>query len=202
MWTNIKYPINEYFLSVQGEGLECGKPSLFLRFGKCNLRCDFCDTAPALKEYKYFSLKQIINILNRYNSKTRRLIITGGEPLLYDLEGLLSSARKFHYKIFVETNGTIYQEWLTNADHVTVSPKRGSRQNNRVLKLADELKFVIQKKIDFKFVEQFMPFEPSFLMPVDNDVRTAGLIINYLKTSTFKDCLRLGIQMQKIYQIK
>lgn len=198
---NIKYPINEYFLSVQGEGEQYGKLSLFLRFGKCNLRCSYCDTDYAFTEYKYFSFKHIENILKKYKSKTDRLIITGGEPLLYDLKEIVKNAKKLHYKISVETNGTLYQQWLENVDYVTVSPKKGSRQNKQTLKLANELKFVVQKRSDFKFVEQFMPFKPSFLVPVSNDIEKARLIFDYLKRSKFKDCLRLGIQLQKIYEL-
>ncbi len=198
----IKYPINEYFLSIQGEGSEYGELALFLRFGKCNLRCSFCDTESALDQYEFFSLNTVKNILNKYHLKTNRLIITGGEPILYDLKELIKTAKRLGYKISVETNGTLYQEWLKNVDHITVSPKDKSKQNKETLKLAKELKFVIQKKSDFKFVEKFMPFKPSFLVPADNDTEAAGLIFNYLKKSKFKDCLRLGVQMQKVYGIR
>ncbi len=199
---SIKYPVNEYFLSVQGEGIQYGRLALFIRFGKCNLKCNFCDTKFALNEYEYLSLNRIKNLLKTHRIRTGQLIITGGEPLLYDLNDIINYAKKLKYKIFVETNGTLYQEWLEKIDWIVVSPKRDSQQNKHALELANELKFVIQKRSDFKFVEKFMPFNPAYLMPVSNDMKMADMIFNYLKKSKFKNCLRLGIQLHKAYNMK
>ncbi len=197
-----KYPFNEYFFSTQGEGFHIGKLALFFRFGRCNLRCKFCDTKAALDKYTFLTLQKIKNILKKYISKTNYLILTGGEPLLYDLKEIIKYAKKLKYVIAVETNGTLYQDWLKNIDWLTVSPKKQGEINKKVLKMADELKFVIQKKSDFTFVEQFMPFFPTFLMPVDNNIKIAELILNYIKKNKSTNCIRLGIQMHKVYNIK
>ena len=194
--------INEYFLSVQGEGINTGRLALFIRFGQCNLVCSFCDSKKALKNYKSYSLADIEKILIKYRSKTKWIILTGGEPLLHDLSLLIKKVKHYKYKIAMETNGTIYQSWLNNIDWITVSPKSGSKINNKVIKKASELKFVIVKPEDIKFAEKFMPFEPSFLMPVNNDRKVVRMIIKYLETSKYKDYFRLGIQMHKSYKIK
>ncbi|MBU1078243.1 MAG: 7-carboxy-7-deazaguanine synthase QueE [Spirochaetes bacterium] len=198
----LTYPVNEYFLSVQGEGANCGKLSLFLRFGRCNLDCSFCDTKYALKEFQYFSLSKIRNILKKQSTKADLLIITGGEPLLYDLSEVIRIAKQLKYSIAVETNGTLFQDWLKKTDWVTVSPKREGNIKKEVLKLAGELKFVIERKRDFKFVEQFMPFERTYLVPVDNNIEQADMIVRYLKKSKYRSFLKIGIQMQKVYHFK
>ena len=198
----IKYPVNEYFLSVQGEGSQYGKLALFLRFGECNLRCSYCDTKQAFNQYKLFSLLQIESILYKFSSKTNYLIFTGGEPLLHDLSDIIIIAKKYKYKISVETNGTIYKTWLKKIDHVVVSPKQKSEQDDRTIKIADELKFVIQKKSDFKFIEKFLPFTPVYLVPVNNDSFVAALIFSYLKKNKFSESVYLGIQMHKVYNLK
>ncbi len=199
---NNTFPINEFFLSVQGEGINSGKLALFLRFGKCNLSCSFCDTKNSLKIYFPFSLEKINLILKHYQGHTNFLILTGGEPLLYDISLLIPIIKKYKYKIAVETNGTLYQDWLKNVDWVTVSPKSKSRVHKKVLALASELKFTITKKQDLFFAEKFMPFTPSYLMPVNNSIKMAKLIMEYLKKSKYKSYFQLGIQLHKVYHFK
>ncbi len=195
------FPINEIFISVQGEGLNFGKVALFIRFGKCNLHCNFCDTKYAWNNFKLFSEKKIIKILEKNKNITSFLILTGGEPCLYDLTTLIKDAKKIGYTIAVETNGTIYQKWLEDVDWITVSPKK-EKIDQKILRLANELKFVILNKKSFKFVEKFMPFNPVILQPIDNKKEIAELIIEMMKKSKYKYFLRLGVQLQKVYDLK
>ena len=202
MALNNIFPVNEFFLSVQGEGINSGKLALFLRFGRCNLSCSFCDSKNSLKIYYPFSLDKINLILKHYRGYTNFLILTGGEPLLYDLSSLIPIIKKYKYKIAVETNGILYQNWLKNVDWVTVSPKSKSRVHKKVLALASELKFIITKNSDLFYAEKFMPYTPSFLMPVNNNLKIAKLIVDYLKKSKYKKYFQLGIQLHKVYHFK
>lgn len=198
---DIQYPINEYFVSVQGEGALQGRVALFIRFGLCNLKCSFCDTKKALSKYKEYSFTQIEEILEKYRAQTQFLILTGGEPLLHNLEDLCGIAKKMKYWIAVETNGTLYQKWVKHVDYITVSPKRGEELNKKMIKQANELKFVIESQKDIDFAETFMPFLPTYLMPCNNKKNKAKLILDYLKKSPFHQFMHLGVQMHKVYKI-
>ncbi len=197
----ILLPVNEIFVSIQGEGLNFGKIALFIRFGKCNLHCEFCDTKYAWNNFELIPEKNIIDILKKNRKITSFLIITGGEPCLYDLQNIIKKAKQFGYTIAVETNGTIYQKWLEMVDWITVSPKN-EKIDKKVLKLADELKFVILNKKSFKLVNRFMPFNPVILQPVDNNKKIAKLILKEIQKSKYKKFFRLGIQLQKVYGFK
>ncbi len=198
---NQDFPITEIFTSVQGEGFHSGKFALFIRFGKCNLKCDFCDTKYAWDNYKFISEKAIFKILDKNIKITNFLIITGGEPTLYNLMSIVNYAKNLGYYISVESNGTLYKEWLEKVDWITISPKNRNI-NKKILNLANELKFVIVKKKDFKLVEYFMPFKMTILQPVDNNQEIAKQILQYIKKSRNKESLRLGIQIHKVYQFK
>ncbi|MDD5067580.1 MAG: 7-carboxy-7-deazaguanine synthase QueE [bacterium] len=195
-------PINEYFLSVQGEGVNSGRLALFLRFGKCNLNCSFCDTRPALTQYRNMSPAKIQKVLKQYKHSTRFIVLTGGEPLLHDLTPLIKILKRESFTIAVETNGTLYKNWLQQVDWITVSPKPGSTIIGKTLETASELKFVITRTSDLKFAEQFMPFSPAFLMPANNKKKLADMIFAYLKKSPYAGHLKLGFQMQKVFQLQ
>lgn len=197
-----KYPISEFFLSVQGEGVHSGRLALFLRFGECNLNCRFCDTKEQLNKYRYYSLRQTEKILIRHKTLTNYLVLTGGEPVLHDLSSLLDAARKHHYTTALETNGTLMKAWVEQINWVTVSPKPGSMVNPRILGQASELKFVITSPSDLAFAESYMPFSPAFLVPSRNSKKISDLIFSYLKRSRYKDCFKLGVQLHRVFGLK
>ena len=102
--------IAEVFSSIQGEGLFVGQFQVFVRFSQCNLRCLYCDTQNLTS--KTISLKNLVKkIRNLSNPKDNchSVVITGGEPLLHVkyLINLLPTLKKFNYKIYLETNGTL-----------------------------------------------------------------------------------------------
>ena len=97
------YPIVEIFNSVQGEGVHAGKSSIFIRFGGCNLRCEWCDT-----EFDEWEELSVLDILSKVMAwKSKRIIFTGGEPGLQDLWPLSRCLRRRGYNIAIESNGTI-----------------------------------------------------------------------------------------------
>ena len=111
------YPIVEIFHSVQGEGYHTGIPHVFVRFGNCNLRCEWCDTN--FLEYEMRDLEDIVSEVSSYNCN--RVIFTGGEPALQDLGSIGMELKKLGLHISIETNGTIPVDPIV--DWICVSPK-------------------------------------------------------------------------------
>lgn len=131
------YPIVEIFHSVQGEGFHAGIPHVFVRFGNCNLRCEWCDTD--FLTYDERSLESIVDEVLSYNCD--RVIFTGGEPALQDLSTIGSSLKKEGVSLSIETNGTIEVDPII--DWICVSPKDQLYPNAKIIqRQGDELKVV------------------------------------------------------------
>jgi 7-carboxy-7-deazaguanine synthase len=139
----MKYPINEIFYSIQGEGRWAGTPMLFIRFHGCNLNCPFCDTPDW--HTKDLELGQIIHELGSVDTseeQCERVCLTGGEPLIHDLTELVMTLQEQRYDIHIETNGT--RPPLSNfrvEPYYCVSPKQNECSKD-MLMTADELKFL------------------------------------------------------------
>ncbi len=132
------YPIVEIFHSVQGEGYHSGESSIFVRFGRCNLRCEWCDTD--FDVFENMNIEEITNIIFEYNCK--KIIFTGGEPALQNLEPLINTLRPMGYTFSIETNGTVE---IPNGliDWICVSPKDQLYPNVSIKqRYGDELKCV------------------------------------------------------------
>ena len=155
--------ISEIFKSIQGEGTNAGKPSIFLRTAECNLKCTWCDTKYTWdwknfdysKEVKEISIKEIREIIERFH--LRHLVITGGEPLMQqdDLAELLVFLKPEFY-VEIETNGTILPNNALSAlvDQWNVSPKTKNSGNPLVMCEDNECYafFSKQKNCYFKYV--------------------------------------------------
>ncbi len=115
--------ITEIFPSIQGEGLRQGEPTIFIRLSGCNLKCSFCDTKYAWKEGQQYSVDQVLEEVRkiRQSFPAQWICITGGEPLLQDIDGLTKTRKKAGLKIQVETNATLYR--TVPVDWYSISPK-------------------------------------------------------------------------------
>lgn len=110
----------EIFDSVQGEGLNAGCPMTFVRFSKCNLACDFCDT-PYNKVNVHMSAEELVqNLLAR---DPRWILFTGGEPCLQLRKEITAPLRGGGRYLGIETNGQVWSDALEHMDHITISPK-------------------------------------------------------------------------------
>jgi len=133
----ITYPIVEIFHSVQGEGFHNGVPHIFVRFGNCNLRCEWCDTD--FLTFKEMSLDSIIEEISKFDCE--RVIFTGGEPCLQDLETIGRRLKENGKHLSIETNGTIVVPEII--DWICVSPKDQLYPNVKISQRnGDELKIV------------------------------------------------------------
>ncbi|MBR1769195.1 MAG: 7-carboxy-7-deazaguanine synthase QueE [Bacteroidales bacterium] len=115
-------PVFEMFYSLQGEGEFCGMPAFFIRLAGCDVACEFCDEKKAWSKSNS-SLLSVEEILSRVKlSKAENVVITGGEPSLYDLTELCNSLNSAGLKSFLETAGT--NEIKGDFYHITLSPKK------------------------------------------------------------------------------
>lgn len=115
-------PISETFLSVQGEGKLTGMPSFFIRLSGCNLRCTWCDT-PYASWNPESTPRTITSLVEEATaSKARHVVVTGGEPLIFDrIDELLTALRAAGLHITIETAGTVFRP--VPFDLISISPK-------------------------------------------------------------------------------
>jgi 7-carboxy-7-deazaguanine synthase len=158
-------PVSEVFLSVQGEGVHSGTPSVFLRTYFCNLTCTWCDSkytwvnqekSVAGVDYRGMTVQDVFEKVMSFDCK--HMVLTGGEPLLHQrlLPVILSRLRKEGMYIEVETNGTITPttEMLDAVDCFNVSPKTSNSHVDRRVRVrrAALNALVASQKAWFKFV--------------------------------------------------
>lgn len=133
----MKYPVVEIFYSIQGEAFHTGIPHVFIRFGDCNLRCSWCDTD--FLQYKEMEMDAIVEEVLQYNCD--RVIFTGGEPALQDLDTIGNVLKEHGIHLSIETNGTIPIPDVI--DWICVSPKDQLYPNVSIKqRTGDELKVV------------------------------------------------------------
>ena len=166
----MKYPIVEIFNSVQGEGYHTGTPSIFIRFGGCNLQCSWCDTD--FSKWDRISITEIMTILEKWT--TRRIIYTGGEPAMQKLRPLSDELHSKGYNIAIETNGTIeLKEGLV--DWICVSPKDMLYPEFSIKqRKGDELKVVYTGQDLSMYDNLKKGFDNLFLQPCYDESKDAG----------------------------
>lgn len=168
---NLTLKVTEIFPSIQGEGLNVGTWSLFIRLSGCNLRCSFCDTEYAWHEGEPLTVGELLNILKEYSPRT--VTWTGGEPMLQ---------QKSIYKVIegypalheIETNGTIFPTKPYLFDLIIVSPKgkikydRYLELTNAIFKYPTENPYETIKLVDEIGIEhERVYFMPIILQPQD-----------------------------------
>ena len=110
---DVEAPVLDIFASLQGEGICVGDPHIFVRFGGCNVACDYCDTPESIPAGSG-QLRQLQDVTDRIRAldperRSTAVSLTGGEPLLQIgfLERLIPELRADGRKIYLETNGTL-----------------------------------------------------------------------------------------------
>jgi len=201
--------VTEIFPSLQGEGLRQGEATLFVRLSGCNLECSFCDTKYAWKEGREYSTDQILKKIKklRLGFPAQWVCLTGGEPLLQEIDELVRKLKRENFKIQVETNGTIFRS--LQVDWYSVSPKPEKYYYRPKYKeKAREVKIVITKDLDLKAIQrlraQFPQKTPLLLQPQSNRKWSMNLGIKLLKEGLKADLknIRLSIQLHKIFGLK
>lgn len=172
------YRIVEIFETLQGEGFNTGMPSVFIRFGKCNLACPWCDT-----DYNRFGTMTLEDILAKVRTfSARNVIITGGEPTIQPhLERLLDCLKAEGHFLAIETNGL--KPVPPQIDYIATSPKRLYQRAyvKRHIKFAHEVRIVVDGDVrDFcAQIEDSIRADRYYLSPCEVDGR-----MNMLETIT------------------
>lgn len=162
--------IVEHFLSIQGEGLQMGRLTCFVRAAGCNLRCSWCDTGYALNASDAVAEMSADELMDAIGD-VKSVCFTGGEPMLQDdaVEFLqrLSDAGK---TVVLETNGSVNLKDVPASQNVIISmdikcPSSGMQDrmclsNLGLLSEKDQLKFVIADRTDLDYAERFLEEHP------------------------------------------
>ncbi len=145
-------PIIEAFYTVQGEGFHTGKAAYFIRIGGCDIGCSWCDTkfSWSAEHHLLMPVGEIVNSAKQHPAKA--IVVTGGEPTLYNLEPLCSAMKNNGIQTFIETSGAypLTGEW----DWVCLSPKQQKPAHETLYNKADELKVIITETSDFEWAEE------------------------------------------------
>lgn len=140
-------PVMEEFFTIQGEGKYTGTPAYFIRLGGCDVGCVWCDVKESWDAENHPSFK-VSDLVHRAGQVDADLVvITGGEPAMYDLSNLCDGLRSIGKTISIETSGCYP---LKGSLHwYTFSPKKFKKPINEAYEKANELKVVIYHKSDF-----------------------------------------------------
>ncbi|AXH64301.1 MULTISPECIES: 7-carboxy-7-deazaguanine synthase QueE [Providencia] len=223
----MKYPINEIFQTIQGEGVFTGVPAVFIRLQGCPVGCSWCDTKQTweIEQDKESTLGDIalktidsdawamsdsealIQLMKEKHFSAQHIVITGGEPCIYDLQPLTEALEQHGYQCQIETSGT-YPIQCTNKTWVTVSPKVGMKGGLQVISQAvnraNEIKHPVAREKDIEALEKILALRTVEMPPV------VALQPISQKTAATKLCIetciqrnwRLSIQTHKYLDIQ
>jgi 7-carboxy-7-deazaguanine synthase len=179
-------PVMEHFYTLQGEGYHQGKAAYFIRLGGCDVGCVWCDVKDswdAAKHPKYDITTLVSQVIQ---TPTKLVVITGGEPLMHNLDALTAALQTAGLETNIETSGShpLSGSW----DWICLSPKKFKAPLPDVVPHAHELKVVIFNKTDFEWAEtyaaQVSPDCKLFLQPEwDKAATVTPLIIDYIKAN-------------------
>ncbi|RYY66409.1 MAG: 7-carboxy-7-deazaguanine synthase QueE [Chitinophagaceae bacterium] len=174
----------EHFYTLQGEGLYQGKAAYFIRLGGCDVGCVWCDVKDSwdASMHPQRSIPELTEMVTATPAPIA--VITGGEPLLHNLDGLTAALRAAGIRTHIETSGSspLSGQW----NWITLSPKKFKAPLPEVVAEADELKVVVFHKSDFAWAEQWAALvKPDCRLYLQPEWDKAGLmtplIIDYVK---------------------
>ncbi len=194
-------PVMEHFYTIQGEGYYQGHAAYFIRLGGCDVGCVWCDVKESwdADAHQKYSIDEIVNWV--VEAQAPLAVITGGEPLLHQLDGLTAALHAAGIKTNIETSGS--SPLSGNWDWICVSPKKFKAPLNEVVAKANEIKVVVFNKSDFEWAEKHAALVNNtcklYLQPEwDKSDDVLPLIINYVKQNpTWK----ISLQVHKYMNI-
>ncbi|HUI32148.1 MAG: 7-carboxy-7-deazaguanine synthase QueE [Dysgonamonadaceae bacterium] len=192
----MKLIVNEIFYSLQGEGGRMGKPSIFIRLSKCNLRCSFCDTE--FDSGDEMTLREILNEIAEYGCKW--IIWTGGEPTLQLTDEVVAFFKNHGYLQAIETNGT--RKVPNGIDYITCSPKQHFAKIKALIPHTQELRFPIQKGDPLPDISVLPSAENYYLSPIFDADQPIRENIDYcVQLVKENPQWSLSMQLHKLIQI-
>lgn len=179
-----KLPVMEHFYTIQGEGFYQGHAAYFIRLGGCDVGCVWCDVKESwdANAHPKYSIDEMVSWV--VDTQAPLAVITGGEPLLHQLDALTAALKNKGIKTNIETSGS--SPLSGNWDWICVSPKKFKAPLNEVVAKANELKVVVFNKTDFEWAEKHAALVNNqcklYLQPEwDKSAQVLPLIIEYVK---------------------
>ncbi|MEX6687647.1 7-carboxy-7-deazaguanine synthase QueE [Danxiaibacter flavus] len=181
-----KLPVMEAFYTIQGEGFHQGRAAYFIRLGGCDVGCFWCDVKDSwdASAHPVLSVDEIV--AEAKNNPGRLAVITGGEPLMHNLDELTHALHEAGFETNMETSGSspLSGEW----DWICLSPKKFKAPLPEVLVAANELKVIIYNKSDFDWAEKHAkevgPSCKLYLQPEwSKAAEMTPLIVDYIKAN-------------------
>jgi organic radical activating enzyme len=204
-------PVMEMFYTLQGEGFYKGTAAYFIRLGGCDVGCVWCDVKDSWDATKHpkFTVDEIVtksileikSLAPNYRDNPPIFVITGGEPLMHNLDELTSALALNGFKTNIETSGSssLSGSW----DWICLSPKKFKEPLDKILPLANELKVVVYNKSDFNWAEKYAEQVNSnckLYLQAEWDKKeiVTPLIIDYIKANPK---WQLSVQIHKYINV-
>ena len=146
----ILLPLMEAFYTIQGEGFYKGSAAYFIRLGGCDVGCHWCDVKESW-DPEIHPPTNIENIVNDAKSKSNTVVVTGGEPLMWNMFPLTRLLNEYKIKTHIETSGAY--KLTGNWDWICLSPKKNKNPLNEIYNKANELKVIVYNLNDLEFAE-------------------------------------------------
>ena len=174
----------EHFYTIQGEGYHQGRAAYFIRLGGCDVGCVWCDVKDSWDAEKHPKFKVESLKLKVLETPAELVVITGGEPLMHNLNELTKALQSAGLKTNIETSGAhpLSGSW----DWICLSPKKFKVPLPEILPAVNELKVVVFNKSDFDWAEKYAALVSTncklYLQPEwDKAVEITPLLIEYIK---------------------
>lgn len=226
MSSPIRYPINDCYTCVQGEGVQTGVAMVLLRLHGCAVGCPWCDTKEtwlmdsthevatldealgANPHYTYMTAADIADYIVTNHPGPKWVLVTGGEPAQYDLTALVAAFHEADFRVAIETSGTEKGHLNANFDWVCVSPKLnmpgGKTVHLETLTQADEIKHVVGRQADIDDLDELLaaaqpPTATQIcLQPVSTSPKATELCLETVMARGW----RLSVQTHKYIGVK
>jgi organic radical activating enzyme len=193
-------PLMEEFYTIQGEGFNTGTAAYFIRIGGCDVGCHWCDVKESWNAELHPPTATDVIVANA-KKYADTIVITGGEPLTWDMNPLTQKLRSQDLRVHIETSGCypVTGTW----DWFCLSPKKNKLPVESAYEIANELKVIIYNKHDFIFAEEqaekVNPNAILFLQPEwSKKDEMTPLIVDYVKANPQ---WRVSLQTHKFLNI-
>ncbi len=151
VYLGVSLPLMEAFYTIQGEGYHKGAASYFIRIGGCDVGCHWCDVKESWNADTHppTAVADIVTEASKYSDT---VVVTGGEPLTWNMEPLTNALKDKGLQIHIETSGAypLTGQW----DWICLSPKKLKKPTTDIYPLADELKIIVYNQNDLQFAEE------------------------------------------------
>jgi len=195
-------PVMEHFYTLQGEGFHQGKAAYFIRLGGCDVGCVWCDVKESwdADAHEKIEVSELVAKVKNITPKGL-VVITGGEPLMHNLDRLTSVLQEAGYQTNIETSGShpLSGKW----DWICLSPKKFKEPLLEIMPIANELKIVVFNKSDFEWAEKYARLVNDtcklYLQPEwDKSSLITPLIVDYIKKNPRWE---LSLQLHKYIHV-